>query len=110
MHCGAGLCRSEIKAAPLRSAAAGIRAMAAGSLGNGRRWPAFDPRVRARVVPQALSRSALTGRWRGRCWRLSASPAQYQKGDVIPRVLTSDQGAHDRDTDVLGRPGRDGPA
>jgi hypothetical protein len=42
--------------------------------------------------------------------RFVAHPAQYQKGDVIPGVLTSDQGLHDRDADALGRSRRHGLA
>jgi hypothetical protein len=40
--------------------------------------------------------------------RLVAHPAQYQQGDIVPGVLTSDQGLHDRDADALGRPRRHG--
>jgi hypothetical protein len=40
--------------------------------------------------------------------RLVAHPAQYQKGDIVPGVLTSDQGLHDRGADALGRPWRHG--
>jgi hypothetical protein len=43
-------------------------------------------------------------------WRFFVLPAQYQKGDVIPGVFTSDQGLHYRDADALWRPGHHGLA
>ena len=58
-------------------------------------------RSRSATRSARLSATRLGGMQPG---RLVARPAQYQKGDIVPGVLTSDQGLHDRGADALGRP------